>query len=171
MMFLEFICVANECFVLFGSGRVQAECFWYLDVVLHVFVNMNNQHVSKQTACFISGSCRMFSWWVLMFSTFLQQVQMKLEMGMRQLRWIHMSWIHLLQLEAFTGWKDAWFASCRCLLQEGTARQEEAQHSMLHENCMCPSFVFLCGKGIRVLAVKLPGRLGFSFARHTLDEE
>ena len=32
--------------------------------------------------------------------------------------------------------KDAWFASCRCLLQEGTARQEEAQHSMLHENCM-----------------------------------
>ena len=25
-------------------------------------------------------------------------------------------------------------ASCRCLLQEGTARQEEAQHSMLHEN-------------------------------------
>ena len=32
--------------------------------------------------------------------------------------------------------KDAWYASCRCLLQEGTARQEEAQHSMLHENCM-----------------------------------
>ena len=32
--------------------------------------------------------------------------------------------------------KDALFASCRCLLQEGTARQEEAQHSMLHENCM-----------------------------------
>ena len=32
--------------------------------------------------------------------------------------------------------KDAWFASCRCLLQEGTARQEEAQHSMLHENCI-----------------------------------
>ena len=32
--------------------------------------------------------------------------------------------------------KDAWFASCRCLLQEGTARQEEAQHSMLHVDCM-----------------------------------
>ena len=42
--------------------------------------------------------------------------------------------------------KDAWFASCRCLLQEGTARQEEAQHSMLHVDCMWPSFVFLCGK-------------------------
>ena len=58
---LEFICVANECFVLFGCGRVQAECFWYLDVVLHVFVVNNNQHDSNQTACFISGSCRMFS--------------------------------------------------------------------------------------------------------------
>ena len=32
--------------------------------------------------------------------------------------------------------RDAWFASCRCLLQEGTARQEEAQHSMLHVDCM-----------------------------------
>ena len=48
MMFLEFICVANECFVLFGCGRVQAECFWYLDVVLHVFVVNNNQHVSNK---------------------------------------------------------------------------------------------------------------------------
>ena len=32
--------------------------------------------------------------------------------------------------------KDAWLASCRCLLPEGTARQEEAQYSMLLVDCM-----------------------------------
>ena len=48
MMFVEFICVANECLTAFGCGRVRPECFWYLDVVLHVFVVNNNQHVSNK---------------------------------------------------------------------------------------------------------------------------
>ena len=61
MMFLEFICVANECFVVFVCGRDEVERSELFHRYLHVFVNMNNQHVSKQTACFISGSCRMFS--------------------------------------------------------------------------------------------------------------
>ena len=52
---------ANECFVVFGCGRDEVERFGPFQRYLHVFVNMNNQHVSKQTACFISGSCRMFS--------------------------------------------------------------------------------------------------------------
>ena len=85
---LEFICVvtANECFVVFGCGRDEVERFELFHRYLHVFVNMNNQHVSKQTACFISGSCRMFLRWFLMFLEFLQQVQMKLGMDMEQLR-------------------------------------------------------------------------------------
>ena len=77
---------ANECFVVFGCRRDEVERFGLFQRYLHVFVNMNNQHVSKQTACFISGSCRMFLRWFLMFSTFLQQVQMELEMDMRKLR-------------------------------------------------------------------------------------
>ena len=60
---LEFICVctANECLAVCGCGRDEVERFGLFQHYLHVFVNMNNQHVSKQTACFISGSCRMFS--------------------------------------------------------------------------------------------------------------
>ena len=52
---------ANECLAVCGCGRDEVERFGLFQHYLHVFVNMNNQHVSKQTACFISGSCRMFS--------------------------------------------------------------------------------------------------------------
>ena len=72
-----------------------------------------------------------------MFLTFLQQLQMKLEMDGYET--VEMN-SHVVNSPFTVGSllveKDAWFASCRCLLQEGTARQEEAQHSMLHENCM-----------------------------------
>ena len=69
-----------------GCGRDEVERFGLFQRYLHEFVNMNNQHVSNQTACFISGSCRMFLRWFLMFLEFLQQVQMGLEMDVTSLR-------------------------------------------------------------------------------------
>ena len=120
----------------FVCGRDCGERFWYLDVVLHVFVNMNNQHVSKQTACFISESCRMFlRWFFDVFGVFATSANGNGngcdEFEMNSIVLNSSSTVASLLVG-----KDAWFASCRCLLQEGTARQEEAQHSMLHVNCM-----------------------------------
>ena len=59
-----------------------------------------------------------------------------------------------LTVESLLNGKDASFASCRCLLLEGTARQAEAQHCMLHDKCMTaffPSCVSRVEKGSECL--------------------
>ena len=53
--------MANECLILLDVDEFKKNGFGIWMSFLHVFVVNNNQHDSNQTACFISGSCRMFS--------------------------------------------------------------------------------------------------------------
>ena len=75
-------------FDLFGCGRVRAECFWYLDVVLHEFstwttsMSQTKLHVLflEAAACFCDEFCLFCKW--------MRRCKCILEMDIDSWRWI-----------------------------------------------------------------------------------
>ena len=146
MMFLEeFICVSNckwMCGCYLNVDEFEQNGFDVFELGLHVFFNYNNQNVSKQTARFISGSCRMFLRWVLMFFEFLEKMLSGMEMYVNGFGDEFTCREFIFYSCEFTEWRHSVCVVPLPFLKTETAKQGQAQHCKLHELHVTLLFVF-----------------------------